>query len=154
DRLPPLPYALRRPRLGVAEDVRMPPDELGVHRACDGLEIALALLLEQQRQEVHLEEQIAELVEELSRLLGRCRVGDLVRLVGRVRDDRPRGLLSVPRAIASEPARQLLELDERLRKGHVTELWSCSSGWSRAARSPPRTSPCPCTCSPSSSPTR
>ena len=41
-------------------------------------------------------------------------VRDLVRLLDRVRDDRPRGLLAVPGAVAAQAPRQLLQLFERL----------------------------------------
>ena len=71
------------------------------------LEVARALLLEQQREEVDLEEEVAELVEQLRVVAGERRVGDLVGLLDRVRDDRPRGLLAVPGAVAAEPLGQL-----------------------------------------------
>ncbi len=80
------------------------------------LEIPLPLLLEQERQEVDLEQQVAELVEELLGPVGHGRVGDLVRLLDRVRDDRPRGLLTVPGAVAPQALRQLLQLEERVRE--------------------------------------
>ena len=65
-------------------------------------------LLEQQREEVDLEEQIAELVEQLRVVERDGRVRDLVRLLDRVRDDRPRGLLAIPRTVAPQAAGQLL----------------------------------------------
>src|SRR3954463_9467536 len=54
-------------RLGrrVAEDVRVAADELRAAVLGDDGHVAGAALLEQQRQEVHLEEDVAELVEEL-----------------------------------------------------------------------------------------
>ena len=70
DLLPPLADPAGRVRARVAEHVRMAANELGVHRAGDRLEVALALLLEQQREEVDLEEQVAELVEQLRRVAG------------------------------------------------------------------------------------
>ena len=79
-------------------------------------EIALAALLEQEREEVHLEEQVAELVEQLLVVAGERRVRDLVRLLDRVRHDRARGLLAVPRALATQPLRQALELEQGLLK--------------------------------------
>jgi ribosomal protein L12E/L44/L45/RPP1/RPP2 len=45
--------------------VRVPADELRVNRARDAGEVALPLLLQEQREEVDLEEQVAELVEQL-----------------------------------------------------------------------------------------
>ena len=74
--------------------------------ARDRVEVAFALLLEQQREEEHLEEQVAELVAAASRrIAGERRLRDLVRLLDRVRDDRPGGLLAVPRALDAAGAR-------------------------------------------------
>ena len=113
DLIPALTHASRRPRLGVAEHVWMTPDELCVYVPRDRSEVRRAALLEEQREEVHLEEEIAELVRE-SRVVARDRgVRDLVSLFDRVRDDRARGLLAVPRAFAAEPRRQFLEILER-----------------------------------------
>jgi hypothetical protein len=75
-------------------------DELVVDPSRDGREIARAPLLEQKRQEIGLKEEIAELVLELRVVAVERRVGDLVRLFDRVRDDRPRRLLAVPGAVA------------------------------------------------------
>ena len=114
-------------RLDVAEDVRMPADELLVDAARDRREIAVVPLLEQKREEVDLEEQVAELVEQL-RVVARERgVGDLVRLLDRVRDDRARGLLAVPRALAAQPLRQPLQVEEGLREALRARLWPSSS---------------------------
>ena len=99
DLLPALPHAARRPSFGLAEHVRVPADELLVNGAGDALEVAVALLLEEQREEVDLEEQVAELVGELGRIVADGGVRDLVRLLDGVRDDRARGLLAVPRAV-------------------------------------------------------
>jgi hypothetical protein len=112
----------------------MPADELRVHRPRDRLEVALALLLEQEREEVDLEEQVAELVQQLRRRACDGRVGDLVRLLDRVRDDRPRRLLAVPRALAAKPPRQLLQLEERVRQAGATRLqrWSRQPRWAAA----------------------
>jgi hypothetical protein len=87
-----------------------------VDAARDLREVTGAALLEQQRQETDLEEQIAELVEQL-RVVGRERgVGDLVRLLDRVRDDCLRRLLAIPRALAAQPLRQRLKLEKGLRE--------------------------------------
>ena len=80
------------------------------------LEVSLSLLLEQQREEVDLEQEVAELVEELVRPLGIRRVRDLVRLLDRVRHDRPGRLLAVPGTVAAQTFRQLLQLEERVRE--------------------------------------
>ena len=62
DLLPALADTAGGLRLGVAEDVRVPPHELLVGAPGDLLEISLASLLQEQRQEVDLEEQVSELV--------------------------------------------------------------------------------------------
>ena len=72
--------------------------------ASHDLEVAVTGFLEQQREEVHLEEQVTELVGELRVVTGDRRVGDLVRLLQRVRHDRARSLLAVPRAVAAQVA--------------------------------------------------
>jgi hypothetical protein len=53
-------------------------------------------------------------VEQLRVVAGERRVGDLVRLLDRVRHDRARRLLAIPRAVAPEPLGQLLQRDESL----------------------------------------
>ena len=118
--LDPLPVradAVGGRRLDVAEDVGMSPHELLVHAACHLRQVAGPSLLEQQREEVDLEEQVAELVEQLLVVAGERGVRDLVRLLDRVRDDRRRGLLPIPRALAAQPLGQLLQLEEGLRQG-------------------------------------
>mgnify|MGYP006180918369 CR=1 FL=1 len=62
-------------RINGAEDVRMPAHELGVHVPGDVAERARAALLEQQRQEVDLEEDVAQLVEQLRVVAAVGRVG-------------------------------------------------------------------------------
>jgi hypothetical protein len=112
DPLPVLAHPAGRVRFGVAEDVRMPTHELLVDRTRDGGEIARAPLLEQQCEEVDLEEQVAELVEQLLVVAGERGVGDLVGLLDRVGDDRLRRLLAVPRAVAPQTLRQALQLEK------------------------------------------
>jgi hypothetical protein len=99
----------------------MPADELLVHRARHGVEVALVLLLEQEREEEDLEEQVAELVVELSRIVGERRVGDLVGLLDRVRDDRTGRLLAVPGTLGAQAPRQLPELGERAVRGRAAD---------------------------------
>ena len=70
-------------------------------------------LLEQQRQEVDLEEHVAELVEELAVVAALGRVGQLVGLLERVGDDRALVLLAVPRALDPQAPRQLVERYDR-----------------------------------------
>jgi hypothetical protein len=79
----------------------MPAHQLVVDRARDAGEVAFPSLLEQQREEEGLEEQVAELVLELARVVPERGVGDLVGLLDRVRDDRPDRLLAVPGTIAA-----------------------------------------------------
>src|SRR5439155_2803604 len=124
DLVPALTHAPGRARVGVSEDVGMPSHELLVHRARHRLEIPRALLLEQQRQEVDLEQQVAELVDELRVVATECRVGDLVRLLDGMRDDRLRRLLAVPRAVAAQLFGEGLEFDQRLGEAQVTATWS------------------------------
>jgi hypothetical protein len=112
DLFPVRPHAPRRLGLDVAEHVRVAPHELLVDQAGSLLEVALAALLEQEREEVDLEEEIAELVEQLRRVAREGGVGDLVSLLHRVRHDRPRGLLPVPGTVAPEALAQLLEIEE------------------------------------------
>ena len=77
----------------------MAPDELRVHLAGHGLEVALTALLEQQREEVDLEEQVAELAAKRLGVTGQRGIGDLVCLLDRVRNDRALRLLAVPGAL-------------------------------------------------------
>ena len=95
--------------LDVAEDVRVAADQLLAAVLGDLAEVARAALLEQQRQEVDLEEDVAELVEQLGVVAALGGVGELVGLLDRVRDDRALVLLAVPRALDPQPARQLVE---------------------------------------------
>src|ERR687888_613212 len=76
-------------------------DELGVDRLRDRLEVPVPLLAEEEREEVDLEEQVAQLVEQLLGPVGKGGVRDLVRLLDRVRDNRPGRLLAIPRAVAA-----------------------------------------------------
>ncbi len=111
--LPPLADARGRARLGVSEHVRVARDELRLDGARGLLEAPGIALLEQEGEEVRLEEQVADLVEQLRVVAGERRVGDLVRLLDRVRDDRAGRLLAIPRALAAQALGQRLQLDER-----------------------------------------
>ena len=86
------------------------------------LEVALPALLEQQREEDALEEQVAELVEQLGVVTREGGVCDLIGLLDRVRHDRPLGLLAIPGTLAPQTLGQLLELDERVGEGHGATL--------------------------------
>ena len=114
----------------------MPAHELLVDGARDGSEVARAALLEEQREEERLKEEIAELVDELVVVGSQHRVGDFVGLLDGVRDDRLRGLRPVPRTVPPEAFRQLLEVDESAGElvpvRHASRRWSfrrwCRSG--------------------------
>ena len=150
DRLPALAHPPCRARLGVAEDVWVPAHELFVYRPGDVVEVSLALLLEEQREEEHLEEEVAELVEELRGIVRERGVRDLVGLLDRVRDDRASRLLAIPGALRPEAPGQLTELAERAVCAHAADVTRRSSSrrswWTcPAARTRRRTGPCPCT---------
>jgi hypothetical protein len=116
----------------------VPAHELGVDQPRCTFQVPLATLVEQQREEVDLEEQVAELVEQLRVVARKRGVRDLVRLLDRVRDDRPLGLLAVPRALAAQLLRERLELEQR--RGELSQLSSTSSSESSpssTARSQP-----------------
>ncbi len=129
DAIPVLLHAPRRLGLDVAEDVRVAPDELLVDQPRRLREVALALLLEQKREEVDLEQQVTELVEQLVVVAGERRIGDLVRLLDRVRHDRARRLLAVPRAVAAQPLRQQLQVE----KGLLEALHAIGLPWTPSA---------------------
>src|SRR5262249_28362988 len=131
DLLPALAHAARRPGFGVAEHVWVPADELLVHEPCDLLEVGGAALLQQQREEVDLEEEVTELVGELRVVALDGGVGDLVRLLEGMRDDRALGLLAVPGAFAPQALRQFLQIDERLGEAQATARSRSSRSVSR-----------------------
>jgi hypothetical protein len=82
--------------------------ELLLDPAGDRLEGAGGAFLEEQREEVGLKKEVPELVLELRVVTREGRIGDLVCLLDRVWDDRPRRLLAVPRAVAPEALGQAL----------------------------------------------
>ena len=105
DLVPVAQHLAGRLGLHLAEHVRVPADQLLAAVLGDVGQRAGAALLQQQRQEVHLEEDVAELVEQLRVVPGVGGRRQLVRLLDRVRDDRALVLLAVPRALAPQPAR-------------------------------------------------
>ena len=131
DPLPVLADSTGGTCLDLSEHMRMPPDELLVDRSRGLLEVTVPLLLEKERQEVDLEEEIAQLVEQLVGPVGERGVGDLVGLLDRVRDDRARRLLPVPGAFLAQAFCQLLQLEERVRERQALTSWSWR--WCRAA---------------------
>ena len=98
-------------------------DELRVNGPRGGLEIAGAALLQEQREEVGLVEEVADLVEQLRVVAGERGVRDLVCLLDRVRHDRACRLLAVPRTFAAETLGQRLQLDERVRQRQWCSYW-------------------------------
>ena len=102
-----------------------------MHVRRDLREVAGPALLEQQRQEVDLEQDVAELVEQLGVVAALRGVGQLVGLLDRVRDDRALVLLAVPRALDAQPARDRVESRERRRRsppdapGSSTQARTC-----------------------------
>jgi hypothetical protein len=89
------------------------PDQLLAHVLGDLAERPRAAFLEQQREEVDLEEHVAELVEQLG-VVARVRGGgQLIRLLDRVRDDRALVLLAVPRAVLAQAAGERVEAPDR-----------------------------------------
>src|SRR5204862_4073804 len=100
--------------LHVPEDVRMAADELLAAVLRDLREVARAALLEQQGEEVDLEEDVAELVDELAVVAAVGGVGELVGLLDRVRHDRALVLLAVPRALPPQAPREVVEAAERV----------------------------------------
>ena len=114
DRVPVAQHLAGALDLGLAEDVRMAADQLLAAVLGDLGERAGAALLEQQREEVDLEEHVAELVEQLGVVAGVRGVRELVGLLDRVRHDRALVLLAVPRALRAQAAGERVEaLDRR-----------------------------------------
>ncbi len=114
DPFPVLTHPPRSLRLDVTEDVRVPAHELGVHVPSDRLEVPIALLAKEQGEHVDLEEEVAELVEQLRWPVAERRLGNLVRLLDGVRNDGADRLLAVPRTLAPELLRQLLKREQRV----------------------------------------
>ena len=84
--------------------MRVAADQLLATVLGHAAEVARAALLQQQREEVDLEQHVAELVQQLGVVAGVGGVGQLVGLLDRVRDDRALVLLAVPRALQPQPA--------------------------------------------------
>ena len=72
-----------------------------------------AALLQQQAQELHLEQHVAELVEQLAVVAGVRGVRQLVGLLDGVRDDRALVLLAIPGAVPAQAPRQGVQPRER-----------------------------------------
>src|SRR5215212_11791185 len=92
----------------------MAANELLRHQLRDPRQVAGVPLLEQQRQEEDLKEDVAELVEELLVVTARRGVRELVGLLHGVGDDRALVLLSVPRALPAQAPGHGVEARERV----------------------------------------
>jgi hypothetical protein len=90
------------------------PDQLLAHVLGDRAKRTRIALLEQQREEVDLEEHVAELVEQLG-VVARVRGGrQLVGLLDRVRHDRALVLLAIPGTLLAQAAGERVKaLDRR-----------------------------------------
>src|SRR4051812_5569131 len=128
DRIPIAHDALGAVDLDVAEDVRVAADQLVDHPIRDRGQAARAALLEQQRQEVDLKENVAELVDQLVVVALDGGVGQLVRLLNRVRHDRALVLLAVPWAFHPQPAGYLIQTGETGSRAVVHRLAAGGAG--------------------------
>ena len=97
----------------------MAADQLLGHVARDRAEVTLAALLEQQREEVDLEQHVAELVEQLVVLAQMRSLGELVGLLDGVGDDAALVLRRVPGTVTPQPAGDLLQRHQRFAHGWV-----------------------------------
>ncbi len=93
--------------------MRMAPDQLLAAVIGHLGERPLAALLHEQGEEVDLEEHVPELVEQLDVIAGVRRVGQLVRLLDRVRHDRALVLLAIPGTLPPQQAGDLVQPRER-----------------------------------------
>src|SRR5439155_919087 len=82
--------------------------------------------------------QLAELVEQLVVVARKRGIRDLVRLLDGVRHDRARRLLAVPRAVATQPLRQELQVE----KGLLEALHAIGAPWTPSAEQPYRLRRC------------
>jgi hypothetical protein len=110
DRIPVTQYLARVRHLCVAENVRVATDQLLATVLCDLAEIAHAALLQQQREEHHLEEHVPQLVKQFGVVAIVGGVGKLICLLDRVWHDRALVLLAIPGTL---PAQQVCQLIER-----------------------------------------
>src|SRR5688572_12652112 len=110
--------------------MRVAPDQLLDGALGHVREASRAALLEQKRQEVDLEQHVAQLVDELGVVAAFRGIGQLIGLLHRVGDDRALVLLAVPGALAAQPARDLVEAGERVERFAVHP----ATGWGWAPR--------------------
>ena len=137
DRIPVLLHLGRRLGLGrqggdrlaaALEHVRMAADQLVGDVTGNRREVTLAALLQQQREEVDLEQDVAELVDQLRVVARVSRVGELVGLLDGVRHDAALVLLAIPRALAPQPPRHLVQRQQRLTAPQAPRPTSSAGG--------------------------
>jgi hypothetical protein len=109
DRVPVAQYLACIRNLCVAENVRVATDQLLAAVLGNLAEIARATLLEQQREKHDLEEHVSQLVKQLGVVAVVYGVSKLIGLLDRVWHDRALILLTIPRALATQQMRQLIE---------------------------------------------
>ncbi len=109
DRVPVTQHLAGIRDLRVTEDVRVATDQLLATVLGDLAKIAGAALLEQQREKHHLEEHVSQLVEQFGVIAVMCCVSKLIGLLHRMWHDRALVLLAIPRALATQQVRQLIE---------------------------------------------
>jgi hypothetical protein len=114
DGVPVAQHLSRISHLGLPEHVGMTPDELLATVLGYRGQVTRATLLQEQRQEVHLEQHIAKLVDQLGVITGEGRVGELVGLLERMRHDRTLVLLAIPRTLTSQTSGERIEISQRL----------------------------------------
>ena len=151
--LDPLPLAVdvrRGPGLGLAEHVRVAPDDLARDRRPHVGHVERALLRRELRVEHDLEQQVAELPGELGRRARPERVVDLVRLLQQVVAQRLVGLLLVPRAAVGR-AQPVRDPGHAPGRGDVRDRARRARGTAAPARSSAVSAP---TVVPSGSPNR
>jgi hypothetical protein len=109
DRVPVTQHLAGVGHFCVREHVWMATDQLLAAVLCHLREIARTTLLEQQREKHNLEEHVPQLVEQLGVIAAMRGIGQLIGLLDRVRHDRALVLLAIPRALAAQQMRQLIE---------------------------------------------
>ena len=106
---------------GVGEDVRVPADELDLDVVRHAGQVAGVAFGEHQGEHHDLQEQVAELAVLRRWVVAGDRVGQLVHLLDRVRDDVAWRLLAVPGALHAQHVDDALERDEFLAEQGVVE---------------------------------
>jgi hypothetical protein len=109
DRVPVTQHLAGICHLYAAENVRVTTDQLLAAVLGDLPEIPRTALLEQQREEHHLEEHVPQLVKQLGVIAVMRGVSKLICLLNRVWHDRALVLLAIPGTLPAQQMRQLIE---------------------------------------------